>query len=128
MIINDALVKVRVPASLKKEAADVFQRNGLSLSTAVRMYFVKTVKEDRLLFDPEERSAVHSSLNETAIRAGQEARKRALENGLSVSYLSKDGVMMVDVLDKEKGDIESRPMTKEEIVKELKILGAPCSE
>lgn len=47
----DAIVKARIPASVKDRATDALEQMGLSASDLIRLTFLRVAEEGRLPFD-----------------------------------------------------------------------------
>lgn len=61
----NALVQFRVEEEVKKEATALFEELGLDLSTALRMFLVRSIKEGGIPFD--------MKLDETLLKAKRNA-------------------------------------------------------
>lgn len=48
---EQTLIQIRVDTQLKDEVSDVFEKIGIDIPTAVRMYFKAVIREQRLPFD-----------------------------------------------------------------------------
>ncbi len=77
--MSNVLVQIRVDEDLKNEASDIFERLGLDLPTAFRIFLKKSVEERGIPFS--------MKLSEkTSLQEGKAAflqlRKEAQENGI----------------------------------------------
>jgi DNA-damage-inducible protein J len=77
---TDAVVRARIDAHIKEEAAAIYQAMGLTISDAVRMMLVRTVADHTLPFDP-------LVPNQTTIDAMKAARRGELVPAAGVDAL-----------------------------------------
>ena len=77
----NSLIQLRIDDKLKAEATDIFEKLGLDLSTAIRIFLTRSVEERGIPFTMKldtERYKV-----EAAIRAMREVSKTAETNGIA---------------------------------------------
>lgn len=74
------LVQIRVDEDLKNEATDIFERLGLDLPTAIRVFLKKSVEESRIPFDMKI-SSEKKNLKQ-ADKLLKKANKEAKKNGI----------------------------------------------
>lgn len=63
----NTLIQVRVDDELKKEASDIYERLGIDIPTAVRMFLKRSVQENGIPFSmrlPETKSRLASIMDE----------------------------------------------------------------
>ena len=68
MTTDQILVQIRMDAKLKEEAAEVFEKMGIDIPTAVRMFFKAAVREQCLPFDTNVSNAPLTSESEKMMR------------------------------------------------------------
>ena len=68
-----ALIQVRVNDKLKEQACEIYERLGLDLSTAIRMFIMRTVMDNGVPFP------MRLERKETDVSAGLQAMKEAQE-------------------------------------------------
>lgn len=77
----NSLIQLRIDDNLKTEATDIFEKLGLDLSTAIRIFLTRSVEERGIPFsmklEPERYKA------ETAVRAMRDLSKRAEADGIA---------------------------------------------
>ncbi len=83
-----ALIQIRIDDGLKNQAASIFSKTGLNLSTAIRLFFKKTVVEGGLPFDPEIDSTTFDAI-------------RALDKMRSISGANGNSEMTLDEINEE---------------------------
>ncbi|QTQ11680.1 type II toxin-antitoxin system RelB/DinJ family antitoxin [Treponema parvum] len=81
------LVQIRVDEKLKDDAAAVYEGLGLDLSTAVRIFFKRSVAENGIPFSMKlgnaDRDAVKAQIPQGILSAIQEMTQNAALNGIS---------------------------------------------
>ena len=75
------LVQIRVDEDLKNEATDIFERLGLDLPTAIRVFLKKSVEESGIPFNLKIDKNKKVSLKQGQ-KAFKQLRKEAKKNGL----------------------------------------------
>lgn len=75
------LVQFRVDEDLKNEATDIFERLGLDLPTAIRVFLKKSVEESGIPFSLKVSKEKKASLKQGK-KAFMQLRKEAKKNGL----------------------------------------------
>lgn len=75
------LVQFRVDEDLKNEATDIFERLGLDLPTAIRVFLKKSVEESGIPFSLKVDKEKKASLKQGK-KAFMQLRKEAKKNGL----------------------------------------------
>ena len=73
------LVQIRVDEDLKNEATDIFERLGLDLPTAIRVFLKKSVEESGIPFNMKIDKKVSLKQGQKAFK---QLRKEAKKNGL----------------------------------------------
>lgn len=77
----NSLIQLRIDDNLKTEATDIFEKLGLDLSTAIRIFLTRSVEERGIPFsmklEPERYKA------EAAVRAMRDLSKRAEADGIA---------------------------------------------
>lgn len=85
------LVQIRVDEDLKNEATDIFERLGLDLPTAIRVFLKKSVEESGIPFslkvDPAKKSLKKGMKAFNALR--KEAKKKGLQD-MSLDEINAD--------------------------------------
>ena len=85
--MSGALVQIRVDEKLKEDAAAVYERLGLDLSTAVRIFFKRSVAENGIPFSMKlgntEQNSIRSLISQELISAMQSMAQSAAANGVS---------------------------------------------
>lgn len=75
----NALIQLRIDEQLKTEATDIYEKLGLDLSTAIRIFLTRSVQEQGIPFDMTLKSTHYKA--EAAVRAMREISKEAENNG-----------------------------------------------
>lgn len=75
------LVQIRVDEDLKNEATDIFERLGLDLPTAIRVFLKKSVEESGIPFSLKVDREKQTSLKQ-GMKAFKQLRKEAKKNSL----------------------------------------------
>lgn len=75
----NALIQLRIDEQLKTEATDIYEKLGLDLSTAIRIFLTRSVQEQGIPFDMTLKSNHYKA--EAAVRAMREISKEAENNG-----------------------------------------------
>ncbi|WP_455160542.1 type II toxin-antitoxin system RelB/DinJ family antitoxin [Treponema lecithinolyticum] len=87
------LVQIRVDEKLKDDAAAVYEDLGLDLSTAVRIFFKRTVAENGIPFSMKlgnsDRNSVKARISEDVLSAMQAMAQSAASNGISSMSLEE---------------------------------------
>ena len=78
----NAVVRARIDEKTKKQAEKVFNRMGLTTSSAFRMFLIRTVAEKGLPFDPQP--------NKETIEAMRELKKGGGKSYATVAELMAD--------------------------------------
>lgn len=78
--MTSTLVQIRVDEDLKNEATDIFERLGLDLPTAIRVFLKKSVEESGIPFDMKV-STEKKNLKQ-ADKLLKKANKEAKKNGI----------------------------------------------
>ena len=85
--MSGALVQIRVDEKLKEDAAAVYERLGLDLSTAVRIFFKRSVAENGIPFSMKlentEQNLIRRYISPELISAMQSMAQSAAANGVS---------------------------------------------
>ena len=76
----NSLIQLRVDDKLKAEATDIFEKLGLDLSTAIRIFLTRSVEERGIPFTMKLDTERYKA--EAAIRAMREISKTAEMNGI----------------------------------------------
>lgn len=74
-----ALIQLRVEERLKKEVTDIYEKLGLDLPTAIRIFLTRSVQEQGIPFDMTLKSNGYKA--EAAVRAMRELSREAEKNG-----------------------------------------------
>lgn len=77
----NSLIQLRVDEKLKVEASDIFEKLGLDLSTAIRIFLTRSVEEKGIPFTMKLDNERYKA--EAAVRAMREMSKIAEENGIA---------------------------------------------
>ena len=81
------LVQIRVDEKLKDDAAAVYENLGLDLSTAVRIFFKRSVAENGIPFSMKlgnsDLNAVRTRIPQNVLSAMQAMSQSAISNGIS---------------------------------------------
>lgn len=77
----NSLIQLRVDEKLKVEASDIFEKLGLDLSTAIRIFLTRSVEEKGIPFAMKLDNERYKA--EAAVRAMREMSKTAEENGIA---------------------------------------------
>ena len=77
----NSLIQLRIDDKLKTEATDIFEKLGLDLSTAIRIFLTRSVEERGIPFTMKLDTERYKA--EAAIRAMREVSKTAETNGIA---------------------------------------------
>ena len=77
----NSLIQLRIDDKLKAEATDIFEKLGLDLSTAIRIFLTRSVEERGIPFTMKLDTERYKA--EAAIRAMREISKTAETNGIA---------------------------------------------
>ena len=77
----NSLIQLRIDEKLKTEATDIFEKLGLDLSTAIRIFLTRSVEEKGIPFTMKLSNERYKA--ETAVRAMREMSKTAEANGIA---------------------------------------------
>lgn len=77
----NSLIQLRIDEKLKAEATDIYERLGLDLSTAIRIFLTRSVEEKGIPFDMKLRT--DNDRAEAAVKAMRELSKTAEANGVA---------------------------------------------
>ena len=77
----NSLIQLRIDDKLKTEATDIFEKLGLDLSTAIRIFLTRSVEERGIPFTMKLDTERYKA--EAAIRAMREISKTAETNGIA---------------------------------------------
>lgn len=77
----NSLIQLRIDDKLKAEATDIFEKLGLDLSTAIRIFLTRSVEERGIPFTMKLDTERYKA--EAAIRAMREVSKTAETNGIA---------------------------------------------
>ena len=77
----NSLIQLRIDDKLKAEATDIFEKLGLDLSTAIRIFLTRSVEERGIPFTMKLDTERYKA--EAAIRAMREISKPAETNGIA---------------------------------------------
>lgn len=80
-IMANSLIQLRVDEKLKVEASDIFEKLGLDLSTAIRIFLTRSVEEKGIPFTMKLGNERYRA--EAAVKAMREMSKTAEENGIA---------------------------------------------
>lgn len=76
-----SLIQLRIDEKLKAEATDIYERLGLDLSTAIRIFLTRSVEEKGIPFNMKLKDENYRA--EAAIKAMREISKKAEEDGIA---------------------------------------------
>lgn len=77
----NSLIQLRVDDKLKTEATDIFEKLGMDLSTAIRIFLTRSVEERGIPFAM--KLGTDSYKAETAVKAMREMSKTVEANGIA---------------------------------------------
>lgn len=77
----NSLIQLRIDDKLKVEATDIFEKLGLDLSTAIRIFLTRSVEERGIPFTMKLDTERYKA--EAAVRAMREISKTAETNGIA---------------------------------------------
>lgn len=77
----NALIQLRIDEKLKTEAADIYERLGLDLPTAIRIFLTRSVEERGIPFSMKLKTDHYQA--EAAVRAMREMSKAAEAEGIA---------------------------------------------
>lgn len=77
----NSLIQLRIDDKLKAEATDIFEKLGLDLSTAIRIFLTRSVEERGIPFTMKLDTERYKA--EAAVRAMREISKTAETNGIA---------------------------------------------
>lgn len=77
----NSLIQLRIDEKLKAEATDIFEKLGLDLSTAIRIFLTRSVEEKGIPFTMKLDTERYKA--EAAVRAMREMSKTAEINGIA---------------------------------------------
>lgn len=77
----NSLIQLRIDEQLKAEATDIFERLGMDLSTAIRIFLTRSVQEKGIPFNMTLRNDDYRA--EAAVTAMRELSRRAEEIGVA---------------------------------------------
>lgn len=77
----NSLIQLRVDDKLKTEATDIFEKLGMDLSTAIRIFLTRSVEERGIPFAMKLGTDPYKA--ETAVKAMREMSKTAEANGIA---------------------------------------------
>lgn len=75
----NSLIQLRIDEQLKTEATDIYEKLGLDLPTAIRIFLTRSVQEQGIPFDMTLKSNGYKA--EAAVRAMRELSREAEKNG-----------------------------------------------
>lgn len=79
--MSNSLIQLRIDEKLKTEATDIYERLGLDLPTAIRIFLTRSVEERGIPFSMKLKTENYRA--EEAVRTMREMSKIAEENGIS---------------------------------------------
>ena len=77
----NSLIQLRIDEKLKAEATDIYERLGLDLSTAIRIFLTRSVEEKGIPFSMRLKKDNYKA--EAAVKAMREMSKIAEANGVA---------------------------------------------
>lgn len=77
----NALLQLRIDEKLKNEAADIFDKLGLDLSSAIRVFLTRSVQVKGIPFDMTLQAEEYKA--EAAVQAMREMSRSAEQNGVA---------------------------------------------
>lgn len=77
----NSLIQLRIDDKLKAEATDIYEKLGLDLSTAIRIFLTRSVEERGIPFTMKLEPKRYKA--ESAVKAMREMSKKAEENGIA---------------------------------------------
>lgn len=81
------LLQIRIDDNLKKEASEVFEKMGLDLSTAIRIFLKKSVLENGLPFDLKLRQTISNF--DKSLKEANDISKANGNNEMSLEEINK---------------------------------------
>ena len=93
-----AVVQVRVDSELKKKVTRVYENLGLDLSSAIRMFFTRSVQVGGIPFQTCAKEGMYDY--EAAMENIMEARRQSVKNGTSDMTLDEINAIIADVRQK----------------------------
>lgn len=79
--MENSFIQLRIDEKLKTEATNIYERLGLDLSTAIRIFLMRSVEEKGIPFDMKLKTS--NDRAEAAVKAMRELSKIAEENGIA---------------------------------------------
>ena len=77
----NSLIQLRIDEKLQTEATDIYERLGMDLPTAIRIFLTRSVEERGIPFSMKLKTESYKA--EEAVKAMREMSKIAEENGIS---------------------------------------------
>ncbi len=77
----NSLIQLRIDEKLKTEAADIYEKLGLDLPTAIRIFLIRSVQEKGIPFNMKLGADTYKA--EAAVIAMREMSRIAAENGVA---------------------------------------------